>query len=330
MKKSMMIVIASLVSMIFAEGISGVSYFRFSPGVTADGEDHGFYMDRAYLTYKKNIAEGVSFKFQSDVQNKNGEALYMYIKNAKMDYKIAENTKLSVGLQGMNVFNIQEKTWGKRFISKSAMDRNKWSASADLGLGLYQKLGSIGLSILYTNGEGYKKNAADDNEKLSIQAVYGEKRLDKNDGFNAGVVFSSLDYDIDGESRTGNVMGFFSGWSGMGARLGFEYNMGTDLNLEAIEDDDETDADEITMYDTSSSLMSIYGNYTLPFLNDLSLFARYDMLDSGIENHETTTLLAGLVYKCEGGVMISPNVKQVTVGEEDPTTSMNVTLQLSF
>ena len=39
MKKSMMIVIASLVSMIFAEGISGVSYFRFSPGVTADGED---------------------------------------------------------------------------------------------------------------------------------------------------------------------------------------------------------------------------------------------------------------------------------------------------
>ena len=90
MKKSMMIVIASLVSMIFAEGISGVSYFRFSPGVTADGEDHGFYMDRAYLTYKKNIAEGVSFKFQSDVQNKNGEALYMYIKNAKMDYKIAE------------------------------------------------------------------------------------------------------------------------------------------------------------------------------------------------------------------------------------------------
>ena len=59
MKKSMMIVIASLVSMIFAEGISGVSYFRFSPGVTADGEDHGFYMDRAYLTYKKNIAEGV-------------------------------------------------------------------------------------------------------------------------------------------------------------------------------------------------------------------------------------------------------------------------------
>jgi len=128
---------------------------------------------------------------------------------------------------------------------------------------------------------------------------------------------------------TGTVMGFFSGWSGMGSRLGFEYNMGTDLNLGV---EDHVDGEDI-MYGTSSTLMSVYGNYSLPFLNDLSLFARYDMLDpgiEGIEDYETTTLLAGLVYKCEGGVMISPNVKQVTVGEDDPTTSMNVTLQLSF
>ena len=340
MKKSMMIVIASLVSMIFAEGISGVSYFRFSPGVTADGEDHGFYMDRAYLTYKKNIAEGVSFKFQSDVQNENGEALYMYIKNAKMDYKIAENTKLSVGLQGMNVFNIQEKTWGKRFISKSAMDRNKWSASADLGLGLYQKLGSIGLSILYTNGEGYKKNAADDNEKLSIQAVYGEKRLDKNDGFNLGAVFSTLAYETDAveatdtedaissENKTASVMGLFAGYAGSGARVGFEYNMGTDLDL-----DD---------YGSSSSLMSVTANYNLPFGKDISAFARYDMLDPGVEDldnttdidesssDDETTLLAGLIFKCANGMTISPNVVMSTVGDNDAESTFHLTFQLKF
>ena len=226
------IIIFTIISGVFAEGISGVSYFRFAPiGSTADGEDHGFYMDRVYLTYKKNVAEGVSFKFQSDIQNKNDEALYMYIKNAKMDYNLTDNTKFTVGLQGMNMFNTQEKTWGNRFLSKSAMDRNKWSASADLGLGISQGLGPIALSVLYTNGEGYKKNAADDNEKLSVQALYGEKRLDKNDGFNVGGVFSTLTYTLDGEEMedeeaTATVIGVFAGFSGSGARVGVEYNMG--------------------------------------------------------------------------------------------------------
>ena len=328
MKK--IILTLTLISSLIAEGISGVSYFRYAIGDFNEGEQSGFHIDRAYLTYNKTISDKSAFKFQSDIHNMGG-AYHMFIKKAHMTYKMNENSKIMMGVIGMNMLNIQEKNWGYRFIQKSAMDLNKWSATADLGVGFHQSLGKISLSVLLTNGEGYKKTSSDDYEKLSIQAIYGEKRLDKNDGFNAGVVFSSLDYDIDDESKTGNVMGFFSGWSGMGARLGFEYNMGTDLNLEVIEDDEgAADIDETTMYDTSSSLMSFYGNYTLPFLNDLSLFARYDMLDSGIENHETTTLLAGLVYKCEGGVMISPNVKQVTVGEEDPTTSMNVTLQLSF
>ena len=113
------IIISTIISTIFAEGISGVSYFKYALGSTADGEDHGFYIDRAYLTYKKDISENVSFKFQSDIQNK-GEAFYMYIKNIKMDYKVADNTKLVIGLQGMNMFSVQEKTWGHRFVSKSA------------------------------------------------------------------------------------------------------------------------------------------------------------------------------------------------------------------
>ena len=331
------IIIFTIISGVFAEGISGVSYFRFAPmGTTADGEDHGFYMDRVYLTYKKNVAEGVSFKFQSDIQNKNDEALYMYIKNAKMDYNLTDNTKFTVGLQGMNMFNTQEKTWGNRFLSKSAMDRNKWSASADLGLGISQGLGPIALSVLYTNGEGYKKNAADDNEKLSVQALYGEKRLDKNDGFNVGGVFSTLTYTLDGEEMedeeaTATVMGVFAGFSGSGARVGVEYNMGTDLDLSG--------------YGESSSLMSAYANYSipfeLPFSKDLSVFVRYDMLDGGVEDDSTsdtdesiddnaTTVLAGLIFKFEGGMTVSPNITITTMGDNDAESEFNLTFQMKF
>ena len=49
------IIISTIISTIFAEGISGVSYFRYAMGSTTDGEDHGFYIDRAYLTYKKDV-----------------------------------------------------------------------------------------------------------------------------------------------------------------------------------------------------------------------------------------------------------------------------------
>ena len=41
----------------------------------------------------------------------------------------------------MNVFNVQEKLEGKKDSYQRVLwMRNKWSASADLGLGLYQKL----------------------------------------------------------------------------------------------------------------------------------------------------------------------------------------------
>jgi len=314
------IIIFTIISTIFAEGISGVSYFRYAVGSAADGEDHGFYIDRAYLTYKKNITDNISFTFQSDIQN-NGEAFYMYLKNAKIDYKIVDNTKLTIGLQGMNMFNVQEKNWGNRFIAKSAMDKNGWSSSADLGLGIAQGFGDVSLSLLYTNGEGYKQTSADDNEKISIQAVYGEKRLDKNEGFNIGGVFSSLTYRVHedhSEESDGYVAGIFGGFSRFGVRAGVEYHMGTDLNLYG--------------YATNATLMSLYGHYAISFVDGLSILVRHDMLDTDTETDdtETTTLLAGLSYQCAEGITFSPNMTQTKVGTGDPTTAINLTFELKF
>ena len=62
-------------------------------------------------------------------------------------------------LIGMNMFNVQEKTWGNRFIEKTALDFAGWSSSADLGFGISKDLfNNISLSFLMTNGEGYKKD----------------------------------------------------------------------------------------------------------------------------------------------------------------------------
>ena len=47
-----------------------------------------------------------------------------------------------MGLIGMNTHSIQEKNWGNRFIEKSAMDKNEYSTSADLGIGFSRLLDS--------------------------------------------------------------------------------------------------------------------------------------------------------------------------------------------
>ena len=39
--------------------------------------------------------------------------LTMYLKKAQLDWKLNDKAKLSIGLIGMNMFNIQEKTLGK-------------------------------------------------------------------------------------------------------------------------------------------------------------------------------------------------------------------------
>ena len=60
---------------------------------------------------------------------------------------------VSMGLIGLNTHAVQEKNWGNRFIEKSAMDKNKYSISADLGIGfsrlLKENINSGSHSILW-------------------------------------------------------------------------------------------------------------------------------------------------------------------------------------
>ena len=247
------------------------------------------------------------------------------------------------------------------------MDANGWSSAADLGIGVSKSFGDISGSLLYTNGEGYWNSSSDNNEKISVQAMYGEGDLSANEGFNVGGVFSTLNNtttttgcdtgcnmacgaacdcgsgtctcaDMGGAAcgcGTGStcgvpqtststsdvaasVMGVFGGFSGFGARVGFEYNMGTDLGLAG--------------YGSSSSLMSFYANYGLSFVEGLSVMLKYDISDpdADVEKNETTTMLAGLIYQCADGFTVSPNMLQTTVGEADPTTAMNLTFQFQF
>lgn len=277
-----LIIIAMAISFLMAGNgkISGYTFFDYS----WSDDENSFEIHRSYFGYKKDLSEKLSYElkldvgreslFQSDETTKESR-LFVYVKYAKVDWK-TNHGKLTFGMQGMNVFNIQEKTWGYRFVEKSAMDFNKWASSADLGIGWSKSFSDFHASMLVTNGNGYKKAEEDESKKHSFQLVCGEKKLSKNDGFNLGgiYVFEELSED--------KLFGVFGGYAGNGLRIGGEFGqLGT------------------------TRLMSFYGNYNV--LDKFEIFCRFDSGD--LDNDKTSYAIAGLSYALEKGLTIAPNIR---------------------
>ena len=290
MKKIALILIAGF-SMLFSSGnISGVTYFEY---------EDSFDISRTYFTYKNTVSDELSFKFQTDVGRLDSgvadDRWTVYLKKAHMDWKVNSDMKMSMGMIGLNMFNVQEKTWGHRFLYKSAMDKYKFSASADLGIAFTQKMGSITASLLMTNGEGYKESDVDDENKMSFQLLYGPSKLNKKDGYNFGIVYSSLE-DV-------TVTGFFGGWASNGLRVGLEQN---------TEDDNGTE----------NALTSIYATYKVN--NNLSAVVRMDDFDSNSDVDAEEVTMAGLIWTPTKGLDICLNRTSVTVNDDaDDTTKLN-------
>ena len=97
---------------------------------------------------------------------------------------------------------------------------------------------------------------------------------------------------------------------------------------------------DVLPIDIDLEAKALLGNYDLSFIDGLSLIVRYDSLDNGAddddqtadvdESADTTTLLAGLGYKCAEGITFTPNMTQTTVGGDDPTTAINLTFMFKF
>jgi len=292
-------------SLIIAEGkISGLGFYNYTYNLTEGAfgaNKSSFALDRVYFTYKNSISNNISFKFQTDVGNVGDDArLTSYLKKAQLDWKGPCN--ITLGMQGMNMFNVIEKTWGFRFIEKSPMDKHQFSSSADMGIGFSGKMSSLNYSILFTNGSGYKKQETDAYKKTSVQLVYGQKKLIKKDGFNIGTSFSHEPYN---SNDTKSVMSFFGGYAGNGLRFGGEFDMYTDSGE-----------------DKTKQIIAFYSSYRV--MDNLEGLVYVDMYDPDTEFHynEETYIIAGLNYYAEKGLIISPNIRLTSFENGSDSESM--------
>ncbi len=277
---------------------SALGFYEFS----YDPEDrkvvsNKFEFHRIYFTYQNSLSDELTYKFQIDAGRTDGGRLAVFIKNAKVDWK-TKIGKVVVGLQGMNVFKINEVNWGYRFLEMSPMDLNKWASSADLGIGYYNTFAdNINFSVLVTNGSGYKKAEFDKHKKISANLSYGQTKLTTKDGFNIGGVFTFEPFDFEKDSvtkttETRMVYGVFGGYAGFRFRGGAEFDQRKTGGTHIIE-----------------QIISVYANYAVT--NMVEVFGRFDLLDpnTDVDKDRRNLIIGGINITPTEGLSIAPNVR---------------------
>ncbi len=304
-----------LIVNLFAQDIFRAKvYFDYKYDINSSPTNE-FEIKRAYLTYRNKFSDNLFYKFTSDV-DRYGEddRLSLYVKNALVKWKTGFG-ELVFGMQGMNVFKIQEYNWGYRFIEKSAMNLHNFSSSADLGFGYYNTFTTkLHVSALITNGSGYKNSENDDYKKLSFQVFYGDSEIKKDGNFNVGGILSleSFDYEstTDTTTKKKTVVGGFVVYRLSGFKIGAEYDMFKTGGI-----------------DVTKNIISAYANYAIG--KEFDLFTRIDIYDPNTtnDNDSNTYIIVGFNYNPTKILYIAPNIKYSKSQTGDTLTIYQINLQ---
>ena len=254
-----------------------------------DNDKNEFELKRAYLGYSYKIDDNFSTKITFDVgSNSSGSAYTTFLKIASLTWKPMTNATVNMGMIGTKNFKFMEKSWGRRYIEKSALDKEKWVNSADLGVSLdYEVFENFTLDGQILNGEGYKKTQdADGLMRVGIGGTY------KLSNFSIRLfrdIKSCACSDTDQEITTASIS-----YSNNGLNLGFETDMMA--NSENILDKDR-------------EIMSVFGSYKLS--DRYTLFGRYDDYTSeGSWDEDGTYAIAGVEAQLTKGVKAAVNIRQ--------------------
>ena len=307
MKKYLMILTFSFCYM--QGDISGYTIFDYS---NSSGND-GFDIKRAYFSYSSDISEDLFFKIRFDVgRHDSDDRLTTYLKNAYVDWKCENGDKLSMGLIGTNSYGVQENNWGYRFIEKSVLDKYGMTNTADFGVGYSKLFGKIDINVQLLNGEGFKSEEEMGEQAMYLRVLYGESKLNKNDGMNFGIIINYIPYHSLADDLDHTLTGFFGGWASNNLRLGLEYNQFDTFN--------NNDGDEFT-----EEASSVYANYSIN--DEWDIFVRHDVNDENIDDNTDADAYSwvGAVWNPTKGLYISPNVHVV-----DNTNTYHLTCMFKY
>jgi hypothetical protein len=254
----------------------------------------GFQLTRGYLGYEYNFSKNFSGKIVFDIGNIGNTKYQMisFVKFAMMTYKY-ENLSINFGLIPPIEYTEQEKFWGHRYVEKSYMDAYSFSPSADLGVSATYKFNDIiSANVAVFNGEGYKVQQMDNYFKTAVGVIINP--IEK--------LTVSLIFDFMGQDSTQFTYGAFAGYKEEKFIVGTEYNYQQNHFMSPGQN----------YYGPSA-----YGTYY--FTKKISIYARYDKLNSNVTKEDDSTpwnylqdgqqIIGGFEYAPVKGIKISPNYR---------------------
>ncbi len=302
--------------------VSAVAFFDYTFHTNQiQSTNHEFNLKRTYLTYENSYSKELKYQFTLD-----GEGLTagsksdnkLFVKIAKVDYTTDFGTFI-IGLQGMNMFSVQEKNWGYRFIEKPAMDVVGFSPSADLAVGYANKISDVNFSFIISNGTGFKKAEDDKFKRFNLALSYGEQNISSKAGYNLGVVASVEPYKLkDTEYRS--VIGIFGGVSTDMFRVAAE---GGIRNQKTMNDAMET---------SKAGQYYLSGNATVKFSPVVESFVRFDYSDvnTDVKDNEMMSLIGGVAVNPTKGLAIAPNLKLWKSSVKNSDTIIDLMVNFEF
>ena len=277
-----------------------------------DSEDafKEFELKRAYLGYGYTIDERFSTKITFDVgSNSSGSAYTAFLKIASLKWKATDNLSVNFGMLGTKNFKFMEKTWGRRYIEKSAQDKYKWANSADLGVTADYKISdNFSLDAQILNGEGYKKT------QTSNGLFRGGLGLTYSLGDNLKLrlhqdIMPRSTYDDMSENQTITTAAI--AYSTESMTIGGESNMMKNTN---------------NVKDTEQNLVSVYGSYNIS--DKYTFFARYD--DASETAQEGSYTIYGIERKMAKGITVALNMQSWTDSAEGSEAEETIFLNLEY
>ncbi|MGL5683237.1 MAG: hypothetical protein ACRDDZ_09370 [Marinifilaceae bacterium] len=266
---------------------------NYHAGFGSANGDSGFELERSYLGYEFSVTEKLGGKVVFDIGSSKVEGSDLeriaYVKNAMLTWKPG-NWTMDFGLIGRQQFNVQEKFWGYRYISKSFQDNYKFGSSADMGVNVSYKFTKwLSADVNVTNGEGYKKLNKDNRYRWG-----GGVSVKPFNGFELRAYYD-IHNGASGQENQENLA-LFAGYKCRYFSIGGEFNK---LDNYKFKKDDN-------LYG-----YSVYGSL---FLNKKwSVFGRFDELKSKDDFYkgDEQNAVAGIQFQPIKYLKISPNVQCV-------------------
>ena len=321
--------------------VSGRLYSYWGMDLTdGSGNANEFALGRAYLTVKSRLSEFTSLRITTDLreaEDADGNTQYnIILKYGYIDWRPAfakDALNIRFGLQPTPYIDYQNKLWGRRYLSKTVADLNKYLTTSDLGVSANIALGKDGalgqIAAALFNGTSYNQLGEENNQK----------------DFNAYGQFNPL-WENDDFERTAIVAQFYSGTQNViisnlvdasdfkrqlisaGALLAYRntFDIGADLNWYTL-------GRGPALSDSSQSGFSVHGTLYLKdmanensILHNLNLFARIDLNDPNqdLAVDGNIYIIAGIEIVPTKGFKTSLNIRSRSFERANITTEKEV------